>query len=585
MTLNPKTMTNDDIPSERNKNVVPDYLQGLQELRKSQQLSDVIICCGGVKFPAHKVVLAANCPYLKAMFTNGMKESTSNEIELKGVSPTTFGLVMDFMYSRDVSISQSNVLDLIGASSLLQIEDLRQLSSKFLMRQIDCNNVIMIRLFAITMFLEELKEAATTFLVDNFGKIILCDEFLTIGPDQLIDILKFDFLRVRSEYVAFYGALRWIQNDLRSRKQHAITVLENIRLLHFTNINYLTRIVDKLPQEIESPEDCEKFLENISKRCSKRRLLGSVTEDTLSYPSSIRWFPQETIYAVGGRNRDSCLSSLESYDPTNNSWSFQEGMQSQRTAVSMAALNNHIYCLGGERENPESRSETLYLNDAERYSPQFNRWTDICRLIIPRSFGAATICREKMYAIGGENNQRCHNTTEMYDEARNEWHLAQPMNCVRSGVCATTIENRMYVIGGHDNYNNYMQHNTVESYDPREGKWTYCMSLNIGRSGATAAALDGKIYLAGGRNRQLGNFFGLCECYEPRIDRWHPVASMGTVRAWPGSAVLDNKFVVLGGYDCTDRLKTVEMYDPTENKWSRCGNMVMCRAGASACTI
>ena len=27
MTLNPKTMTNDDISSERNKNVVPDYLQ------------------------------------------------------------------------------------------------------------------------------------------------------------------------------------------------------------------------------------------------------------------------------------------------------------------------------------------------------------------------------------------------------------------------------------------------------------------------------------------------------------------------------------------------------------------------------
>ena len=149
-----------------------------------------------------------------------------------------------------------------------------------------------------------------------------------------------------------------------------------------------------------------------------------------------------------------------------------------------------------------------------------------------------------MYAIGGENNQRCHNSTEMYDETKNVWVSSQPMNMVRSGVCATTVDGRIYGIGGHDNYNNYMQHNSMEAFDPREGKWQYCMSLNIGRSGATAGNIDGKIYLAGGRNRQLGNFFGLCECYEPRIDRWYPVASMGTVRAWPGSAVLDNKLVL-----------------------------------------
>ena len=258
--------------------------QGLDDLRRSQQLSDITICCENDKFPAHKVVLAANCPYLRAMFTNGMKESKSEEIHLKGISKITWTDIMNYMYTREILITKSNVLDLVGASSMLQIDDLKQKCSKFLAEQIDHNNVINIRGFAHRMFLDELKECATNFLTDNFEKIIDCDEFLDMELIDLIDILKFDFLRVRSEYVPLYAALKWLQNDLKNRKEHCQEILQNIRLLHFTNTSYIQRLVDKLPQNFESPEDCEKFLANIGKRCSKRRLLGSLTEDSLSYP-------------------------------------------------------------------------------------------------------------------------------------------------------------------------------------------------------------------------------------------------------------------------------------------------------------
>lgn len=53
----------------------------------------------------------------------------------------------------------------------------------------------------------------------------------------------------------------------------------------------------------------------------------------------------------------------------------------------MSSLNNHVYCIGGERENPQRPSETLYLNEVERYSPQFNCWSEVCSLLTKRSFG------------------------------------------------------------------------------------------------------------------------------------------------------------------------------------------------------
>eukprot|EP00116_Pleurobrachia_bachei_P011436 sb/3471698/ len=173
---------------------------------------------------------------------------------------------------------------MVGASSLLQMEELRRRCSEFLKSHIDCTNVINIRTFSSAMFLDELKDYATNFLMNNFVKVIAEEEFLELSPEAVVEILKFDFLRVRSEYVPFYASILWLQHNLPERLQHGIMILENIRLLHFTNSAYLQRIMDRLPQEINSAEDCEKFLENISKRCSKRRLLGALREDTLSYP-------------------------------------------------------------------------------------------------------------------------------------------------------------------------------------------------------------------------------------------------------------------------------------------------------------
>ena len=218
------------------------------------------------------------------MFTNGMKESKSEEIHLKGIAGCTWANIMNYMYTRDILINKSNVLDLVGASSMLQIEDLKQACSRFLAQQIEPNNVINIRSFAHRMFLEELKEIATNFLTDNFEKIIESEEFLEMTVFDLIEILKFDFLRVRSEYVPLYAALKWLQCDLKRRSDHGYEILTNIRLLHFNNTSYIQRLIDKLPQQLESPEDCEKFIANIGKRCSKRRLMGALTDDSLSYP-------------------------------------------------------------------------------------------------------------------------------------------------------------------------------------------------------------------------------------------------------------------------------------------------------------
>ena len=59
--------------------------QVMSELWERGELCDVVLGVGCHKFPAHRVVLAGSSPYLRAMFTNGMQETSQPAINIHGI--------------------------------------------------------------------------------------------------------------------------------------------------------------------------------------------------------------------------------------------------------------------------------------------------------------------------------------------------------------------------------------------------------------------------------------------------------------------------------------------------------------------
>ena len=73
--------------------------------------------------------------------------------------------------------------------------------------------------------------------------------------------------------------------------------------------------------------------------------------------------------------------------------------------------------------------------------------------------------------------------------------------------------------------------------------------------------------------------------YNTWTHQWTSIASMNTPRAWAASAVVDNKVYILGGFDGSNRLRSVERYDPEMDSWTFISNMNINRAGCGAAVL
>ena len=280
----------------------------MDELRRENQLCDIVLRVKGQSFNAHRVVVASCSPYLRAMFTCGMKESNQAEIELKELEPYAMEAILTFAYTGEIVVNTDNVQDLLPASSMLQLEDLKLACCNFLENNMDPTNCLGIMHFADTHGCPELIKHATEFACLNFFDVMKSEEFLQLSYEHIRALLTSDNLHVKSEQNVFDAYLNWIKHDIEERTSYVMPLLDAIRI-PYVDDEYLK---EKLENErlIRDDKQCYQLL---------RGYLMGRSSCQGSYQIKPRT-PKETIYVVGGRNRAKCLNSAEKYDYMKNKW-------------------------------------------------------------------------------------------------------------------------------------------------------------------------------------------------------------------------------------------------------------------------
>ncbi|KAG0433766.1 hypothetical protein HPB47_019576, partial [Ixodes persulcatus] len=132
---------------------------------------------------------------------------------------------------------------------------------------------------------------------------------------------------------------------------------------------------------------------------------------------------------------------------------------------------------------------------------------------------------------------------------------------------------------------------TILRYNPRTRALARCGRLPQPRHNHTVAFLDGFLYVIGGfdtRNTHGAVKFATKTCFRMSVEtrRWERLADMRHARCNHATVACNRKVYAIAGQDEFDRfLKSVEVYDPSEDTWTQSPVSLCCKMSACGATL
>ncbi|XP_056621684.1 kelch-like protein 36 [Triplophysa dalaica] len=230
------------------------------------------------------------------------------------------------------------------------------------------------------------------------------------------------------------------------------------------------------------------------------------------------------IFTAGGSSSrdnggDSASNLLYRYDPRSNLWVKGAPMNQRRVDFFLGTMGDCLIAVGGRNENGA-------VSSVEMYHPAEDYWTYVSGL--PRfTYGhAGTIHKGVVYISGGHDYQIGPYRRDMlsYDpKIGDTWTERQAMVLARGWHCMASLEDKIYVIGGSDDHEDRMERFDVlgvEAFDPQTDQWTKIAPILYPNSEAGVAVLDGKIYVLGGYTWEAMDFSEGTQVYVPDKGQW-----------------------------------------------------------------
>ncbi|GBM65366.1 BTB/POZ domain-containing protein 6 [Araneus ventricosus] len=158
------------------------------------------------KFPAHRLILAAESPVLRSK----LEDETVNEIILDGLTPSTAELLLSYMYCGEFEVESWNEgTDLLEAAFKYEVEGLVQKCGRFLEDVISLSNVCYIYDKASMCSLQVLQHKCLKLILDAGFVVLRSEAFELLNKDCVMDIIASSDLNIDSELIVFETLFRW----------------------------------------------------------------------------------------------------------------------------------------------------------------------------------------------------------------------------------------------------------------------------------------------------------------------------------------------------------------------------------------
>jgi len=160
-------LSNEELSSSLNRD--------LEQFFNNRSEADVCFVINGKEIKAHKMILSARSPVFFAMLKSGMKESTENRVQINDIAPDTFEVLLRFIYTDRVDVTQIDAKDLLAAANKYLLPLLKLQCQQFLCQTITLGNYVELLLLADLHNAVHLKKSVLNFIRMNRENIMQTD--------------------------------------------------------------------------------------------------------------------------------------------------------------------------------------------------------------------------------------------------------------------------------------------------------------------------------------------------------------------------------------------------------------------------
>ncbi|KAL0966567.1 hypothetical protein UPYG_G00296870 [Umbra pygmaea] len=576
---------------------------GLCDLLENEKFVDCVLKIKDKEFPCHRLVLAASSPFFKAMFLSNLEEGGKREIVLKDVEPGVMGMILRYIYTSDINLTEQNVQDIFMVANMYQIPSIFSVCVSYLQEKLVLGNCLAIFRLGILLDCPRLAFTAREFICERYQLIIRDQDFHQLGPSELAAIITSDALNVDREEVVFESLMDWVGYDKPERMKELPHLLHCVRF-RLIPVDYFEEKVEghkwirpstEVKKELQIIKDAYKGRLPEVKRSGKKKTKEKEGEEDsdeegllpgiLNNNPRFGMFETELILMISD-------TGSVAYDPVGNEcFVVSESTEIPKNHCSLVTKENQVFVAGGFLINEDNKEEP-FSSYFLQFDPVSGEWLGMPSLPGPRCLFGLTEADNSIFVVGGKElkeGEHVLDSVMIYDRQSFKWGESDPLPYAIYGHGTVSHNGLVYVIGGKTE--NKRCTGKVCVYNSTKFEWKDLAPMKTARSLFAVTVHNDQIYVATGvTDTGLTN---TVEVYDIATNKWAEFVEFPQERSSMNMITMGGSLYAVGGFammpnETTDELQPTEMNDIwrlEENCWNGILREISFAAGASILAV
>ncbi|ELT89422.1 hypothetical protein CAPTEDRAFT_89870, partial [Capitella teleta] len=378
------------------------------QMKEADEFVDITLVFGMQRIACHKVILAGMCDYFRRMFLTNMLERGSQEVVLKDISANTGVLLVEYLYSGNIDITQLNAQDLLAASEMLLLGALKKKVEDFLLSHTDSVNCISIINLARLYDLKILLADARSYLQEHVKEVVETEEMHLLQEGDLIEVLEAN----ASQEENFLFIQKWMRS-VEGRTDRFEYLMQHVSLSQCSkDFVCNTVMAEKLMHNTRGMTLIQEFMRSSGSADPPKQPSLAVGNDGGEIYSACA--SPGGFVVSGGRSQNGIQRECYSYAAQNGQWNTLPPMPSARRSHSSIYHNHHLYVVGGW----DDRS---YLNSVEALDMRNLQWNHLPPLPREVYFAHLAIVSDNLFVLGGCCGLICFTDVHEFDSTQQTW--------------------------------------------------------------------------------------------------------------------------------------------------------------------